>query len=118
MRIGDREAGINVWRVALVCGAAYGSHLVFDWLGADNSPPFGIQAFWPLSDGWYLSGWDLFLATQRRHFLTAAVVVANTRTVLREIAVLGPVLVVLWLVRVKAAARFPAEASRRHHAAQ
>ena len=36
------------WRIALVCAAAYASHILTDWLGTDrNYAPYGIQMFWP-----------------------------------------------------------------------
>jgi inner membrane protein len=105
-------------RVALLCGAAYGSHILFDWLGTDRLAPFGIQALWPFSDQWYLSGWDIFPATERRRFFSAATILFNLKGVAQELLVLGPVLAVLWLIRVKAAARFPAEMAGRHHPAK
>jgi inner membrane protein len=35
--------------------AAYASHLLIDWLGADARPPLGIPLFWPLSQEHHLS---------------------------------------------------------------
>src|SRR4051794_29415220 len=34
-------------RIAWMCGAAYGSHLLLDWLAVDRFPPSGIQLLWP-----------------------------------------------------------------------
>src|SRR3954451_1333197 len=48
------------WRIALVVAAAQGSHVLLDWLGVDGRPPFGIEAFWPFSHRWFISGWDVF----------------------------------------------------------
>src|SRR5947207_9945889 len=36
-----------VARVALMCAAAYASHLVLDWLAVDLYPPPGLRALWP-----------------------------------------------------------------------
>ena len=37
------------WRFALVVAAAWASHVLFDWLGSDDTPPLGVMALWPLS---------------------------------------------------------------------
>lgn len=91
-------------RVALMCAGAYGSHLLLDWSAADSSSPYGLQVLWPFSGGWFISGWNLFPQTARRYFLTPTVVGQNLRAVAKEIAILGPLLVGLWLVRAKALA--------------
>src|SRR5437660_5559111 len=65
------------WRPAVICAAAYASHLLLDWLGADNSPPRGLQLFWPFSDAWYVSDLDVFRQTARRQFLTAPIIRQN-----------------------------------------
>ena len=106
------------WRVVLVCGAAYASHLLLDWLAADSFAPNGIRALWPFSDGWYISGWDLFRQTARRHIFTTAALVQNAKAIAQEIAILGPIVYALWLVRVKPAARLAAEVTRRDHPAK
>ncbi len=105
-------------RVVLMCGGAYATHLVLDWMAADSVLPYGIQALWPFTDAWYISGWNLFRQVTRRHFLSTAAVRANALAVAQEIAILGPVLVALWLVRVKALARLAPEVARRDHPAQ
>jgi len=104
-----------VVRVALMCAAAYGTHVLLDWLGTDNAPPYGIQALWPFSTGWYLSHLDIFGPTERRAFLGAHAIRQNTTTVLREIAILGPAVWGIWLVRVKALAGLSTEQSRGDH---
>jgi membrane-bound metal-dependent hydrolase YbcI (DUF457 family) len=87
------------WRVALLCGAAYASHLLLDWLGTDTSAPFGLQMLWPITDRWYLSGWDVFPRVERREFLSAATLLVNLKAVLFEAIALGALLAVLWLAR-------------------
>ncbi len=110
--------GRVAWRVVLVCGAAWASHLLLDWLAADFRPPYGIRALWPFDDGWYISGLDMFRQTARRHLFTTASLVQNAKAIAQEIAMLGPVVYALWLVRVKAPARLTPEVTGRHHAAQ
>jgi membrane-bound metal-dependent hydrolase YbcI (DUF457 family) len=90
-------AGRVSWRVALTCGAAYASHIVLDWLGRDPTPPFGIQALWPLTREWYISPWALFPATERRELLATASLLINARAVLSEMAILGSLVAILWL---------------------
>jgi len=105
-------------RVAFMCAAAYATHLVLDWLAVDALPPYGIQAFWPFSDAWVISGWNLFQQTERRHFLSAATMWTNLQAMAQEMAILAPVVLVLWLVRVKALARLSAQMSRGDHSTE
>jgi membrane-bound metal-dependent hydrolase YbcI (DUF457 family) len=107
-----------VLRVAAMCGLAYATHLLLDWMAMDRYAPSGIQALWPFSHRWYISDWDLFPQIARRNFWTLPVILFNAGSILQEVLRLAPVVVVLWLVRVKALARLPAELSRRHHAAE
>jgi len=107
-----------VLRVALMCAAAYGTHIVLDWLAADTLPPYGLQALWPFSSGWFISGWDLFPQTERRRFLSAATMWVNTKAMAQELAILVPVVWLIWLVRVKALARLAAQVSRGNHPPQ
>jgi inner membrane protein len=111
-------AQVTRWRTALVCGAAYASHLLLDWLGADQFPPYGIELFWPFSDRWYISGWDVFRQTARLHFFAPEIIRQNLLAVAQEVAILAPVLLVLWLIRVKTLARLAPELARRNHAAE
>jgi membrane-bound metal-dependent hydrolase YbcI (DUF457 family) len=109
---------VNRWRTATVCAAAYATHLLLDWLGADFFPPRGIQLLWPWSDRWFISDLDVFRQTARQHFLTAPIIRQNVLAVAQEIAILAPIVGLLWLIRVKAAARFAAEMTGRNHPPQ
>jgi membrane-bound metal-dependent hydrolase YbcI (DUF457 family) len=93
----------NVWRVALVCGAAYASHIVLDLLGRDASQPYGLRALWPFDDGWYISGWDVFPGTERRRIFSQATIVTNIWSVVREVLVLAPVVAGVWWIRKRPA---------------
>ena len=112
------SVGRPVLRVALTCAAAYGSHLLLDWLGADSSRPYGLRALWPFSDTYYISGLDIFRQTARRYITTPTVIGQNLLAVAQEIAILGPIAIALWLVRVKALARLAAEMSGGDHPTQ
>src|SRR5262245_55711438 len=106
------------WRTTLICAAAYASHLLLDWLAVDDTPPRGLQILWPFSDRWFISGWDLFRGTARRNLFSMVSARTNALAILQEIAILGPVAAIAWLVGVKTSSRFPAEVSRGHHPPQ
>jgi membrane-bound metal-dependent hydrolase YbcI (DUF457 family) len=106
----------RVLRIAVICAAAYGSHLLLDWLAVDRRAPYGLQLLWPFSDGWYISGLDVFPQTERRNLLSLETFRINLRAISFETAVMLPVLCLVWLVHVKTATGLPAEAARRHHA--
>jgi inner membrane protein len=92
---------VTRWRTALLCGISYGSHLVLDWLAADNYPPRGIQLLWPFSDRWFISDLDLFRQTARQQFLTAPIIRQNLVAVAQELCILLPVLALIWWARVR-----------------
>lgn len=77
-------------RLALAVALAYGTHLLFDWLGADSSTPRGIMAFWPLSTAFYVSDVNVFDSVDRRYW-TDGFWTRNALAVLRELVLLGPV---------------------------
>jgi len=104
-------------RVALMCGVAYATHLLLDWLQIDRNPPSGIQLLWPFSGEWFISGADLFPRTERNDVLSAVALRTNLSAIVFEAAILLPIVVALWSVRVKALARFATKLSRGDHAA-
>jgi inner membrane protein len=87
--------GRVAWRVALICGAAYATHILLDWLGRDPSAPVGIQAMWPFTHNWYIAPWTIFPGTERRHLFSAATVTKNAKSVVVELAILGPIAVAI-----------------------
>jgi membrane-bound metal-dependent hydrolase YbcI (DUF457 family) len=108
----------SVWRVSAVCGAAYASHLLLDWLGVDHYFPYGLTALWPFSDRFYVSGWDVFRQTARHQLLTWPVIAIDLKAAAQEIALVGPILAALWLIRVKTAPRLASEVAGSHHPAK
>jgi membrane-bound metal-dependent hydrolase YbcI (DUF457 family) len=88
----------SVVRVAAICAAAYGSHLLLDWLAIDRRMPYGLQALWPFSDAWYISGLDVFPQTERRNLLSLATLRTNLWAIAYETAVLLPGLGLVWLL--------------------
>jgi inner membrane protein len=86
------------WHSAAAVGLAYASHTLLDWLGADTSTPRGLMALWPLSTAFYISGWDVFDSVDRRYWMPGFWT-RNTIAVLREIAILGPIVILALLAR-------------------
>jgi membrane-bound metal-dependent hydrolase YbcI (DUF457 family) len=110
--------GRSIARVTVMCAAAYGSHLLLDWLGADFYPPRGLQLLWPFTHEWYISGLDLFRQTARLRIFARGPMLTNVRAILQELAILGPIVAALWLVRVKALAGLAAKVPGRDHPPQ
>jgi membrane-bound metal-dependent hydrolase YbcI (DUF457 family) len=117
-RVGVRGShGSDIaWRIVLACTAAYASHLLLDWLGTDPTPPFGLQLLWPFSDRWFISNLDLFRGTARIRLFSAASIRINALAILQEVAILGPIALAAWLIRVKAAAGLATQLPGRHQA--
>ena len=42
-------------RLAALVALAWASHALFDWLGSDDTPPFGVMALWPLTSEFYFA---------------------------------------------------------------
>jgi membrane-bound metal-dependent hydrolase YbcI (DUF457 family) len=107
-----------VARLTAMCALAYGTHLLLDWLGADEYPPRGLQLLWPFSREWLISNLDVFGQTARQELLTPPIILKNLRAIVQELAILGPAIIALWLVRVKALTALAPEVARRDHAPQ
>jgi membrane-bound metal-dependent hydrolase YbcI (DUF457 family) len=112
------RARLPVTRIVIMCAGAWATHLLVDWLSADQSTPRGIQLLWPFDGRWFISGWDLFVGTERRRLFSALTLRTNVEAIVQEFAVLMPIVVVLWLVRVKALAGLSSQLARRHHPAK
>jgi membrane-bound metal-dependent hydrolase YbcI (DUF457 family) len=87
------------WRFVLVVGAAHASHVLLDWLGDDPSMPSGLEALWPFSTRFYLSGVNWFPSTERRLFTAPGAFAINARALAVELSTLGPVVCAAWWAR-------------------
>ncbi len=85
-------------RDAVLMGAGYVSHIVLDLFSHDTHPPFGIQLFWPFSDGFVITPVQIFPEVWRgsvavlfglHNWLAAGI----------EFLVLLPFVVSLWWLR-------------------
>ena len=82
-------------RFALAATAAYGSHVLFDWMGGDTSPPLGVPALWPLTNAYLQSPWQPFAAVSRRWHQPGLFWAPNVAAVTREIMMLLPLLMLV-----------------------
>ena len=91
-------------RLALACTLAVASHVLFDWLGSDDYPPLGVMALWPLTDAFFFADAFVFEAISRRYWLPGFVL-HNVLAVVREVAILTPILALVWWGRVRTGRR-------------
>jgi len=82
-------------RLALAVMLSWASHVVFDWLGSDDTPPLGVMALWPLNSSFYFADAYVFEAISRRYWLDNFFS-HNAWAVMKEILILGPVASVAW----------------------
>ena len=83
----------------LTCGLAVASHIVLDWLGHDTSTPRGLMALWPVSSAYFYSGVDLFADISRRYWKPEEFILKNAVSIVREVALLGPIAGLAWWAR-------------------
>ena len=83
-------------KLAVMVALAWSSHVLFDWLGSDDTPPLGVMALWPFTDSYYFARAYIFDAISRRYWLPGFVM-HNAVAVLKEIAILGPIVAaIVW----------------------
>ena len=93
--------GLAVWaatrrpRLALICALAWASHVLFDWLGSDDSPPLGVMALWPFTSRFYFADAYVFEAISRR-YAEPGFWAQNMWALTKEILLLGPIVAVLY----------------------
>jgi membrane-bound metal-dependent hydrolase YbcI (DUF457 family) len=100
---GSRVPARSRRMLILACAAAYGSHLLLDWLGDDRSLPYGIRAFWPISDAHFQSDLRWFPQVERQYWLPRFLT-TNLRAVGWELLLLSPVVALALWVRHRAGA--------------
>lgn len=84
-------------RLALLVALAWASHVLFDWLGSDTTPPLGVMALWPLSSEFFFAHAYVFEAISRRTY-RPDFWRHNFFAVARELLLLGPVAAgALWM---------------------
>ena len=76
-------------RLAIAVTLSWASHVLFDWLGSDDTPPLGVMALWPLNSNFYFADAFVFEAISRRYWLDNFFT-HNAWAVIKEILILGP----------------------------
>jgi membrane-bound metal-dependent hydrolase YbcI (DUF457 family) len=102
-----RDTGLAAGATLAAC-----THVLFDWLGSDDFPPVGVMALWPVTRDYYFADAFVFEAISRRYWLPGFVT-HNLLAVLREIAILGPILAGAWWFRASRRSQLSALGSQR-----
>jgi len=70
-------------------------------VGGDTKEPAGMLLLWPFSDSWFSSSSPVFMPAVLRGFLKPRVLLWNTLSVLRELAILSPFAVGAWFLKIR-----------------
>jgi hypothetical protein len=82
-------------RLSIGVALAWGSHVLFDWLGSDDTPPLGVMALWPFSEQYYFANAFVFEAISRRYHQDGFWA-HNLWALTREVLLLGPPMFAGW----------------------
>ena len=85
-------------RLAAAVTLSWASHVLFDWLGSDDTPPLGVMALWPINTTFYFADAFVFEAISRRYWLDNFIS-HNAWAAIKEILILGPPTAVLMAFR-------------------
>ncbi len=88
-------------RIWLAVCAAWLVHPLLDALALDTSVPLGVMALWPFSPEHYQTGLSVFGPISRRYWLDTFWP-TNLASIARELAILMPVVVLVWWTRRQA----------------
>jgi membrane-bound metal-dependent hydrolase YbcI (DUF457 family) len=91
-------------RLAILVALAWASHVLFDWLGSDDTPPLGVMALWPLSSEFFFAHAYVFEAISRRTYLPNFWR-HNLYAVATEVLMLAPIAALAGWLRVGGARR-------------
>jgi inner membrane protein len=91
------------WQPFVICFTLWSSHIGLDYFSIDPSWPYGVPLFWPLSDVYYIAPFPFFLEIRRAlvssEFLASLVSLHNLWAISVELLVLGPILMLIGIVR-------------------
>jgi membrane-bound metal-dependent hydrolase YbcI (DUF457 family) len=93
-------------RLALAVAISWATHVFFDWLGSDDTPPLGVMALWPINTNFYFADAFVFEAISRRYWLDNFIT-HNAWAVIKEVLILGPLAVMAFLWQVRRRYRRP-----------
>ena len=84
--------------IGLVAFLAWATHPLMDSLAPDTSLPYGVMAFWPFSHQYFLTGLSVFMPIWR-YPVSARAITHDILAIGREILLLGPAVVLVWITR-------------------
>ena len=87
-------------RLAIAVTLAWCTHILFDWLGSDDTPPLGVMALWPLNSKFYFANAFVFDAISRRYWLDNFIA-HNVWAVIKEVVMLAPLALAVRIWRLK-----------------
>ena len=87
-------------RLALAVTLAWSTHVLFDWLGSDDTPPLGVMALWPVNSNFYFAHAYVFEAISRRYWLDNFVT-HNAWAVIKEVLMLGPLVAIVFAMSAR-----------------
>ena len=93
-------------RLAIAVTLSWASHVLFDWLGSDDTAPLGVMALWPLNSNFYFANAFVFEAISRRYWLDNFIT-HNAWAVFKEVVILGPIASLAFLWRARPRSRRP-----------
>jgi len=93
-------------RLAIAVTVSWATHVLFDWLGSDDTPPLGVMALWPLNTNFYFANAFVFEAISRRYWLDNFIT-HNAWAVIKEVLILGPLAIIAFLWQVRRRYRRP-----------
>jgi membrane-bound metal-dependent hydrolase YbcI (DUF457 family) len=93
-------------RLAIAVTVSWATHVLFDWLGSDDTPPLGVMALWPLDTNFYFANAFVFEAISRRYWLDNFIT-HNAWAVIKEVLILGPLAIIAFLWQVRRRYRRP-----------
>lgn len=96
--------GKSLWIGLLVFGGVL-SHLVMDLFTVDQNPPLGIKLFWPITEKYYIASVmifrDVYRVSSSNGFLQSLLCRHNCITILFEVVIVGPLLILVYLMSRK-----------------
>jgi membrane-bound metal-dependent hydrolase YbcI (DUF457 family) len=104
---------VFVWtrdrRLAIAVALSWATHVLFDWLGSDDTPPLGVMALWPITSNFYFANAFVFEAISRRYWLDNFYT-HNGWAVIKEVLILGPIALIGFRWRAQRRSRPPGRA--------
>lgn len=98
-------------RIGFAAGALYASHLVLDYLTIDSKPPVGQPLLWPISSTHFAMQAPVLMGIRHNAdsgwwgFVIDVLSTHNLRAALREVLLIAPLVMFVWLVIARRADR-------------